>query len=98
MKVATLSALPVVLALSFTALAQQPATPAPATTASAPPTVAATTMSPQECGKMMDKMATAGDKSAMPMKEGCDKAAQDTANKKAKNKKHNHSQFHKSTG
>jgi len=98
MRVATSSALPVALALSFAALAQQPATPTTVTTASTPRTVAAATMSPRECGKMMDNMATTSDKSAMPMKEGCDKAPQGSANKKAKNKKHNHSQFHKGNG
>jgi hypothetical protein len=52
---------------------------------------------PQDCGKM-DKMAMSNDKSAMSMKEGCDDKAQQTAKKKAKNKRHNHSQFHKGTG
>lgn len=78
---------------SMGALAQQSAAPA----ATPAPSLAASM--PKDCAHM-DKM-TMAEKDAMPKmtRESCEKAAADaSAKKKQKAKRHNHSQFHKNTG
>ena len=95
MKRTDMLVLPVVILFSMGAYAQQTSMAPPQTSGPA----GASVSMPKDCEKMMDKMASA-DKAAMPMKaDDCEKtAASDAAaKKKAKEKRHNHGQFHKNS-
>jgi septal ring-binding cell division protein DamX len=92
MKHLYLPALSAAVLLSVAAYAQQPTT----TTEPAKSQPRTASSMPHDCGKAMDRMASA-DKAATPMKaEDCDKAAPSVAAKSTKReKRHNHAQFHK---